>query len=541
VPSDETWARYLDSETRSRVQAAERPDPDPQVPGLTILCHPDVRRIGERVALVDLLSRREVAVSRLGPLFSAPDATTRRPLADPYLSRRPFQLLPAKGSAAKEKGAVLLRDPGGEVLVEGEPVAGERLLSAAELADGVTLLLAERVCLLLHLLHPSPQKRLPRFAMIGDSPAMIRLRQAIQQIAELSLPVLLRGETGTGKELVARALHDASPRRARPYLAVNMGAIPTALVAAELFGAARGAYTGADRRREGYFERANGGTLFLDEIGEVPAEIQIALLRVLETGEAQPVGDQPRRVDVRVIAAPDADLEAKVATGELRAPLLHRLGACQITLPPLRERRDDIGRLLVHFLAEELAVLGSDHLLRANDPRDAPWLSASLVARLTAAPWPGNVRQLRNVARQLAASCHHEPAARITEAIAQQLASPRPESRAADPAPLDSPEPQTPRRKTFRRPEEVSEEEVSEALRANRWRLQPAAAQLGVSRTALYGLIDRFPSIRKPRDLSRDEIARCYEEHAGDLEAMVDVLRVSRKGLKRRMTELGLE
>src|SRR5262249_13655296 len=154
------------------------------------------------------------------------------------------------------------------------------------------------------------------------------------------------------------------PRRDGPYLALNLGAVPPALAAAELFGAARGAFTGADRRRAGHFERAHRGTLFLDEGGEAPPEVQVLLLPALESGEIQPVGSEaPQRVDVRVVAATDADLEAAVAQGRFRAPLLHRLRGCEIRLPPLRERRDDVGRLLVSFLRRELAELGREELL----------------------------------------------------------------------------------------------------------------------------------------------------------------------------------
>src|SRR5262249_36055632 len=148
----------------------------------------------------------------------------------------------------------------------------------------------------------------------------------------------------------------------RPFLALNLGALPPSLAAAELFGATRGAFTGAEQARRGYFRRAHGGTLFLDEIGETPQEVQPLLLRGLESGEIQPLGSEERvHADVRIVAATDTDLEQAVATGRFRGPLLHRLGGYAIRLPALRERRDDIGRLLVHFLRCELAALGEEH------------------------------------------------------------------------------------------------------------------------------------------------------------------------------------
>src|SRR5262249_34932398 len=156
---------------------------------------------------------------------------------------------------------------------------------------------------------------------------------------------------GTGKELVARAIHESGRRRGAVCLSVNMGAIPPSLATSELFGAVRGAYTGAVRDHLGYFQRAHGGTLFLDEIGETPPEVQVMLLRVLEPGEVQRVGSpQTQKVDVRLIAATDADLERALHEGRFRAPLLHRLSGYEIYIPPLRERRDDFGRLLFHFL-----------------------------------------------------------------------------------------------------------------------------------------------------------------------------------------------
>lgn len=493
---------------------------------MTILYHPDPRRIGERVALPELSSGREIQVSRIAPSFSAPNLPDRRPLADPYLSRNPVRLIPEPG------GGIRILCTGTTITVNAnhEPIVEELRVSDQEVDQGVVLLLASRIVLFLHRLHASPP-RVPRFGMVGESPAITEVRQEIQQVAGLKGAVLVRGETGTGKELVARAIHRASPRSPKPYLAVNIGALPSALASAELFGAVKGAFTGADRTRRGFFQSCQGGTLFLDEIGEAPPEVQVALLRVLENGEVRPVGsEESMKVDVRVIAATDANLEEMIAKDRFRAPLWHRLSGCEIFLPPLRERRDDVGRLLIHFLTQELEAVGMQHRLHVSDPEALPWLSAPLVARLVSCHWLGNVRQLRNVARQLVASCRNDEEARITPAIERLLREEQPGKSTKI----------TPRRKKFRRPEEVGEEELLAALRTHRWRLQPTAAQLDISRTALYGLIDRFRSVRKPGDLSREEIEGCWRRCDGDLEAMVDELHVSRKGLRRRMTELGL-
>ncbi|HYG61852.1 MAG TPA: sigma-54 factor interaction domain-containing protein, partial [Thermoanaerobaculia bacterium] len=311
------------------------------VPGLTILFHPEAERIGERVALPGLLSGREEPLSRKEPAFAHSGPGLPRPLGDLYLSRNPVLL--GRGS---EPGGVRVDCSGTRTSVQanGVPVDGVRELTAAEVERGAVLLLAQRIVLLLSPLDPLPAPAVSDLGLVGESAPMVRLRQEIRRVADLEVPVLLRGETGTGKELVARALHEAGPRRGRPYLAVNMAAVPATLAAAELFGASRGAFTGADQKRLGFFARAHGGILFLDEIGETPAEVQPLLLRALESGEIQPVGgSEPQRVDVRLIAATDADLESAVAAGRFRAPLLHRLAGYDIRIPPLRERRDDFG------------------------------------------------------------------------------------------------------------------------------------------------------------------------------------------------------
>ena len=538
MPPSEDCEPWLETATRASGEAW-RPTGLLLIPGLTILYHPDFARIGERAPLASLASGREELLSRREPDFAAPGPPGRRPLADPHVSRTPLRLHPGP-----EPGSVRLvrGDCPTAVAANGEPVGAERTFSAAEVERGVVLLLAQHVVLLLSQMDPIPPGGLPRYGLVGESLEMIRLRQEIRRVAGLTVPVLLRGATGTGKELVARALHDAGPRASRPYLAVNLGAVPPTLAAAELFGAVRGAYTGADRAREGWFTRAHTGTLFLDEIGEAPPEVQVLLLRALETGEIQPVGGgEPRRVDVRLIAATDSDLEAAVAEGRFRAPLLHRLGAYQLRLPPLSDRREDFGRLFFHFLNQELGALGEAHRLVRETPGDRPWIPAPLVARLAALDWPGNVRQLRNVVRQLVIAGRDggEEALWLQAESALQDTVPRPpDSRRTVPLPGV---PIAPTARRYRRAEDLSDDELIAALRANRWRIQAAAAQLGISRGALYDRIDKTAKIRKAADLSREEIQACSQRCHGDLDAMVEELEVSRRGLQRRMTQLGVD
>jgi two-component system, NtrC family, nitrogen regulation response regulator GlnG len=503
--------------------------------GLTILYHPDLARVGERALLPELAAGRGEPLARSTPRFAAPGGIGGAGLAEPHLSRTPLWLVPG---STPDSLRLELRDSRTPVEANGSLLAGSRELSPAEVEAGVVLLLGGYVVVLLHLLHPlaapaSPAA--PADGLVGESPALLRVRQEIRKLADLPVPVLLLGETGTGKELVARALHEAGRRAAGPYVAVNLAAVPSTMAAAELFGAVRGAFTGADRTRSGYFARAHGGTLFLDEVGEMPAEVQPMLLRALETGEVQSVGaERPQRVDVRLVSATDADLETAVREGQFSAPLLYRLGGYILRLPPLRERREDLGRLLVHFLREELAALGESHRLA---PSRRPWLPARLVARLCCEPWPGNVRQLRNVVRQLVVA--HRGSAEVPSGVViEPLLGSAPGPRGTGGSPI--PPPPVPVPTAPRRPAEIRESELVAALRANRWRLQATADQLGIPRSSLYELIDRSASIRKATDLEREEIAACGERCGGNVEAMAEALEVSERALRRRLGQLGL-
>jgi two-component system nitrogen regulation response regulator GlnG len=280
-------------------------------------------------------------------------------------------------------------------------------------------------------------------------------------------------------------------------------------------------------------------------VGETPPEVQALLLRVLETREVQPVGSEEiRRVDVRLVAATDADLEGAVAGGRFRAPLLHRLAGYEIRLPTLRERRDDFGRLFLHFLRQELAALGEGSRL-APPPGSRSWVPASLVARLAAGDWPGNVRQLRNAVRQIviAGLDAGEPAMwvraeRLFQEADRQARPTDSDATGAPAAPAASPEKRS--RKVYRSPEALDDDDLIAALRANRWLIQRTAVQLGISRGSLYDQIEKSPRIRKASDLSREEIEACRALHGEDLDDMAASLEVSKRGLQLRMTQLGL-
>jgi DNA-binding NtrC family response regulator len=228
---------------------------------------------------------------------------------------------------------------------------------------------------------------------MGGSSAIAQVIQQVSQVAESNFTVLVQGETGTGKELVARAIHHQSPRRQAPFVAVDCGAIPETLVESELFGHERGAFTGAQAKREGHFQLAKGGTLFLDEIGNVPLATQAKLLRALEQREIHPLGSaRAVAVDARIIAATNTELEEGVKTGRFRADLYYRLSEFTITLPPLRSRREDIPHLAQRFLDE-----GSMELRRP-----VRRVSDEAMQALLRHDWPGNVRELKNVIRKAA-------------------------------------------------------------------------------------------------------------------------------------------
>ncbi|MES2884612.1 MAG: nitrogen regulation protein NR(I) [Pseudomonadota bacterium] len=232
----------------------------------------------------------------------------------------------------------------------------------------------------------------PTAAIIGEAPAMQDVFRAIGRLAHSNITVLVTGESGTGKELVASALHQTSPRANKPFIAINTAAIPKDLLESEFFGHERGAFTGAATLRKGRFEQADGGTLFLDEIGDMPADLQTRLLRVLQNGEFYRVGGtQPIKVDVRVVAATHQNLDTLVEEGRFREDLFHRLNVIRVRIPALRERREDVPPMMRHFLAKAGEELKTQPKLALPE----------VMSVLSAYHWPGNVRQLENTCRWL--------------------------------------------------------------------------------------------------------------------------------------------
>lgn len=291
--------------------------------------------------------------------------------------------------------------------------------------------------------------------LIGDSPAMARLRDTIAQVALADIDVLVEGETGTGKELVAAMLHRSGPRRGKPFVAVNCGALPEALAEAELFGHEAGAGGAGRIERVGRIEASNGGTLFLDEIDSMPLAVQAKLLRVLEEREVLRLGaDEPRALRLRVVAAAKADLEAAARTGAFREDLFYRLNVVRLRLPPLRERRVDIPLLFAHFVEEAVQRIGGGRFRMTDAVR----------RRLSDHDWPGNVRELRNFAFSAALDLPNQgPAAQPDTAL-----------------PL---------------PERVARFEttlIREALNASGGAIAPALTALGIPRKTLYDKMNRL-------------------------------------------------
>jgi two-component system response regulator AtoC len=316
--------------------------------------------------------------------------------------------------------------------------------------------------------------------IVGDSPAMRHLLEAAARVAGKDITVLVRGETGTGKELIGSLLHAQSRRASGPLVRFNCSAIPAELAEAELFGHVRGAFTGATQARAGFFAEANKGTLVLDEVGELPAAVQAKLLRALQEGEIQPVGSgRTEKVDVRIVACTNRDLAAETRAGRFREDLYYRLAVVELVVPPLRDRREDIPALAREFARRYGERFGM------SEVRLAP----ALVERLTAADWPGNVRQLENsVARMVAMSGGGEIGPEAFASAPADEAAPRaPEDPAADPAPPAGGS------LTLREQIDALERSViARTMTLVRGNQSEAARRLGISRNTLTERLRRY-------------------------------------------------
>jgi two-component system nitrogen regulation response regulator GlnG len=359
--------------------------------------------------------------------------------------------------------------------------------------------------------------------LLGSSAYMRKLRAQISGLARTDLDVLIRGETGTGKELVAHALHAAGARATRKMVTVNMAAIPAELAPAALFGSARGAFTGANKATVGYFERAEGGILFLDEIGDTPEKIQAQLLRVLQQREVQIVGGPIRTVDLRIISATDARLDEPSCN--FKAALRHRLAQSEITLLPLREHPEDIGELLWFFVQSHMSALGRGHLLPeegSSADEIATW--ADLFHHFLRYKWPGNIRELGNFSQQLAVAS--ELSVSIPETVRERL------------CPLKGGavhENATTVKEAMPKPAQCSNQDFRAGYASARYEVAKAARQLGISRQAVYRHISDSPDLCLASELSQEQIQRALHKSKGNLTEAATYLKVSRMALRERI------
>jgi transcriptional regulator with AAA-type ATPase domain len=467
---------------------------------VTIIWHPDRPRIGEQ--FIGGTGGDVIELNRYAPLFMHPGSEALA-LGHGGISRQPLRLVRDAGDN------VAMTLPASPMVVEvnGRVVKDAVQFNAAQIAEGQILTLGRAVVLCLHWMNRLPKLN-PVPGLVGVGSATIGVREQIRMVAPAGLPVLLLGETGTGKEIAARAIHALSERAAAPLVTVNMAALDESLAAAELFGAAEGGYAGA-LARDGLFAQADQATLFLDEIGNAPAGVQPMLLRVLEGGDYRPVGAaRDRRSSVRLIAATDQQLGAAA----FNQALLRRLEGFVIHMPPLRERREDIGVLIVHLLEEQGAAVD---------------LPATLVAELAAHDWPGNVRQLSHALKR-AALMLREGVAPLFEQLVR-IAPPQPGDTSPPTSAAGSAEAQTRRRLAT-----LTQHQVLDAMAGNGWNIQAAAQALGVSRPSMYKLLEDHPEIRRAEIIPEEEIARAMAVSKDDLERCAALLKTPAEALRRR-------
>ena len=466
---------------------------------LTILWHPDAARIGEQC--IAGAPGGVLALSRYAPLFCRPGAEGL-PLGHGSISREPLRI-------ARVDDGVLLQAPLSRMTTElnGREIGASVALDHAALERGQVIALGRTVLLCLHWSTVLPKaNQVPGLHGVGS--AAVMLRDQVRMVARSDLPVLLLGETGTGKEVVARAIHALGARAGARLVTVNMAALNESLAAAELFGAARGAYTGALGDRKGLFGEADGATLFLDEIGNAPACVQPMLLRVLEGGDYRPLGSAHElRSSARILAATDQRLDG----AHFNQALLRRLEGLVIQLAPLRNRREDIGVLI-----QQLYPAGAGGVN----------LPCSLVAELACYDWPGNLRQLARVLQRAALMVNGGVTPRFDQLV--------PAPPAADAG--KGVGGRAPRRK----PSSLSDDELVEALARHGWILRSTAEFLGISRPSLYKLLDRHPLIRRAEGIEAGEIGRAWAGAQGDVERCAATLKTLAEPLRRQLNKLGL-
>lgn len=493
----------------SATAAAERP-----LLAVTIAWHPDSKRIGEQF----ICSHSAFALSRFLPLFQKPGSDGLG-LGYRGISREPISI------RRDEADGIHVLPPQNRMVVEinGVEMTDAAYLSSAQIDAGVVVGLGRAVLLCIHFMRCLP-KHNPINGFFGVGEAAIKTRDLIRQAARTAGTVLLLGETGTGKEVAARGIHALSQRANAPLVSVNMAALNESLAAADLFGAVKGAYTGAQNSRNGLFAQAQDATLFLDEVGNTPAIIQPMLLRVLETGDYRPLGAQHDiRSNARLIAATDQDLYG----GGFNQALLRRLESFIIQIPPLRARREDIGLLLIHLQQSSK----QEEVANINVPVD-------LISRFLNYDWPGNIRQLTHVFKRtlLALQNGDMPAFDSLVDLAPQRGTTRADAKAAATAMPNGTEVTAGRKRLT----DFGEPEVLAAMVANDWYIQGAAQTLGVSRPSMYKLLESHSQIRRAEQIGKEELITALEQCGGDLEDCAAHLKTPTEALRRYLNLAGL-
>ncbi|MDY0978366.1 sigma 54-interacting transcriptional regulator [Massilia sp. CFBP9012] len=479
--------------------------------GITVLWHPQRERIGEQ--MLGPAAGGAIALNRFAPLFARAGAGHEgTPLGERSITREPVHV------RFVAEGGIQIDHVRGKMGLElnGRPSNGTDRFTASELERGIVIGLGSQIFVCLHLMRSLPRAaNVPGLIGVGDG--AIKMRDAIAQVAGTSMPVLLLGETGSGKEVAAQAIHTLSGRRNGRFVAINMATLSESLAAAELFGAVKGAYTGATSGRRGWFAEAEDGTLFLDEVGDTPASVQAMLLRVLESGEYRPLGaGADARSNARIVAATDQDL----GEGGFNQALRRRLEAFVIRVPALRERREDIGVLVRHFL-------------EAEAPGDGWSLPFELLSQVFNGDWPGNVRQLAHAMRRVALDLQAGNVPVLEQSVMMPVVEPAPvPAGAAASASVSRP--------VRRKVSELSDDDLLEAMEKSQWQILAASKALGISRPTVYKLLEAHPRIRFPANISEEEIRAAWEACEGDLQRCASRLMTPAEALRRHAGLLGL-
>lgn len=470
---------------------------------LVILWHPDRAMMG-RFARYPEGSGESLKVSRFSPGFYSFEESGSAYLSDVHISRSPitvdrlssseFRITPAESQMTVHVNGVRANSPVNVQLND------QSCMIVLTLSNHIVLGLCK-----LPLVQMAGQHN----SLVGISQEINKCRNLINRFASTDLPVMLMGETGTGKELAASDIHANSDRSAGPLVTVNMAAIPQELAVTELFGSRKGAFTGSTQDRSGFFQKAENGTLFCDEIGDTPLLVQPILLRALESQTIQVLGhDKATPSNVRFIAATDRPVDVNTDDYKFSKPLYHRLSAAQIKMPPLRQRRVDIPILILHFLDQNEI---SERISHGD-------IDASQVTELLMYSWPGNVRELKNAINAIMLG--EKP--NLIE-NGRSLTSGRQSSK-----------------DQYRAPSSVANDELIKALNAADWLIKPAAESLSISRTSCYELIRKCPDIRPVEDIPLEELRQVVARHPGDLAAWSAVLKVPQEALRKHMRSSGL-